>query len=70
MASRPIDERVNRVAVRPDRGDHDRAQLVLDRLRLGDAASAPLHGLPVRLGRIRNRQGDVLHPVTVPADVK
>ena len=45
------DEGVNRVAVGGDGGQLDPAELVLEGVRLDDAAGAALHGLPVGLGR-------------------
>src|SRR4051794_30081563 len=60
-----IDERVNDVAVRRDRGEHNLAVLVLHRLRLDDPARATLHCLPVRLAGVRDAQRDVLHTVAV-----
>ena len=62
-------EGVHRVAVEPDRGDLEPAVLVLEPVRLHDAARAALDGLPVRLGRVRDGERDVLHAVAVPADV-
>src|SRR5262249_37660817 len=62
-----VHEAVDDVAVRPDRGELDAAELVVDPVRLDDAAGAALHGLPVRLLRVRNAERDVLRAVAVPA---
>ncbi len=61
-----VHERVNRVAVRRDRRGLDRAEVVLERLRLGDAARAALRRLPVRLRRVGDGERDVAHAVAVP----
>ena len=46
--------------------DHlDRPVLVVDALRLDDAARAARHRLTVRLGRVGNGERDVAHAVTV-----
>src|SRR5205085_876480 len=60
-----VHERVDRVAVRRDRSRLDRAEVVLDRARLGDPARASLHRLTVRLGRVGYGQRDVAHAVAV-----
>src|SRR5919204_6192003 len=65
----PVDEGVDDVAVRPDRGQLDPPEVVLDPVRLGDPAGAPLDGLSVRLGRARHLQPDVLGGVAVAAGV-
>ena len=61
-----VHERVDDVAVGPDRGELDAAVVVVDPVRLGDAARAALHGRPVRLARARHLEGDVLRAVPVP----
>src|SRR2546430_8464137 len=64
---RSVDERVHDVPVGRDRCKLDAAELVLGPVRLRDAASAALHGLPVRLPRVRNTKRDVLDAVAVDA---
>src|SRR5712691_6413729 len=64
-----VHERVHRVAVGGDRRQLDPAELVLDPAGLDDAARAALHGLPVRLGRVRDGERDVLDAVAVAAGV-
>ena len=61
----PADERVHDVAVGRDRRELDTAELVLHPLRLGHALRTALHGLTVRLARVRDAQRDVLDPVAV-----
>jgi hypothetical protein len=61
----PVDERVHVLAVGPDRRQLDAAVLVLDPLRLGDAAGATLDGFAVGLARVRNEERDVLGRVAV-----
>ena len=60
-----IDERVDVVAVRRDRGELDAAMVVLDPVRLDDAASAALDRLPVRVRRVGDGERDVAHAVAL-----
>jgi hypothetical protein len=62
-----IHERVDVLAVGRDRGQFDAAEVVLDPVRLDHAPRAALDGLPVGLGRVRDRERDVLHAVAVGA---
>ena len=61
------------VAVRRDGSELDAPGVVLDPVRLDDAASATLNGLAIRVRRIRNRERDVAHAVALrlspPADL-
>ena len=60
-----VDEGVHDVAVGPDRGEPDLAELVLRPVRLDDPARAALHRLAVGLARVGHAQRDVLHAVAV-----
>src|SRR5262249_12923701 len=62
-----VHERVDRVAVRGDGRELDRAELVLDPPRLDRPTRAPLDGLPVRRRGVRHRERDVLDAVAVAA---
>ena len=64
-----IDERVDRVAVRRDRRALDLPELVLDGVRLGDAARAARNGLAIRLRRVGHGERDVLDAVAVLREV-
>jgi hypothetical protein len=66
---RPVDQRVRGVAVGGDRGHPDRAVLVGDVVRLGDAAGAGGGGMGVRLVDVGHGQRDVLDAVAVLGDV-
>ena len=60
-----IDEPVDVVAIRRDRRELDTARVVLDPVRLDHAAGAALHGLAVRVRRIRDGERDVAHAVAL-----
>src|SRR5215207_3489618 len=62
-----VDERVDHVAVRSDRGQLDAAELVVDPVRLLNSAGAALHCLPVCLTRARYLERDAPGAVSVPA---
>ena len=65
----PVDERVHGVAVGGDGGELDAAMLVLDPVRLGDAAGAALKRLAVGVRRVGDLEGRVLDPVAVGVGV-
>ena len=58
-----VDERVDVVAVGRDRGELDAPRVVLDPVRLDDAARAALNGLAVRVRRVRDGERDVTDAV-------
>ena len=70
---RAVDERVDVVAVGRDRGELDATGVVLDPVRLDDAARAALHRLSIRVRRVRHGERDVADAVALrrgpPADL-
>ena len=60
-----LDERVAGLAVGGDRGEDDRAVLVLDLVRLGERAGAVLDGVGVGGARVRDLDGEVDDAVAV-----
>jgi hypothetical protein len=65
----PVDEGVHRVAVGGDGRELDPAVLVLDPVRLGDAAGAALERLAVGVRRVGDLEGSVLDSVPVGVGV-
>src|SRR5213075_1362313 len=63
----PVHERVHDLAVRRDYGELERAVLVFEPTRLGDAPGPALHRPPVRVGGTRDLQSDGAPAVTVAA---
>ena len=61
----PVDEGVDALAVGRDRRELDPPVLVLDPLRVCDAARSALQRLTVGVSRVRNLQGDVLRRIAV-----
>ena len=64
-----LDEGVPGLAVRGDRGEDDRAVLVLELVRLGEAAGAVLDGVRVRGAGVRDLDGEVDDAVAVLGDM-
>ena len=64
-----LDDRVDRVAVRRDRGDHHFTVRVLHHGGLLNGTSAPLDRLRVRVARVVHPEREVAHAVAVAADV-
>src|SRR5512133_782750 len=64
-----VDEGVDHVAVGPDRGQLDAAEVVLEPVRLGDPARAALDCLAICVSGARHLQPDALRRVPVAAGV-